>query len=190
MESSEIVVVSGLPRSGTSLMMQMLAAGGVEPLTDRERVADESNPRGYFEYEAVKRLKSDVSWLPAARGKALKVVSQHLLDLPATERYRVIWMRRDLDEILASQAAMIRRGGGAPASTALLKSAFSAHVAKLDAELAGRQEFARLDVDYSAAIADPAEAAAQINAFLGGELDEDAMVAAVDPDLYRNRLGR
>src|ERR1700757_2956947 len=100
---SEIIIVSGLPRSGTSLMMQMLDQGGVEVVTDHVRTADTDNPRGYYEYEQVKKIKQDTSWLPATRGKAFKMVSQLLYDLPAGERYRVVFMERDLDEVLVSQ---------------------------------------------------------------------------------------
>ena len=89
---SEIIIVSGLPRSGTSLMMQMLAIGGVEVLTDHIRTADPDNPRGYYEFERVKRIKQDASWLPEARGKAVKMVSQLLYDLPTGEEYRILFM--------------------------------------------------------------------------------------------------
>ena len=107
----EIIVVSGLPRSGTSLMMQMLAAGGVEVVTDHVRTADTDNPRGYYEFELVKKIKQDASWLPEARGKAVKMVSQLLYDLPAGEKYRIIFLERDLDEVLVSQEKMLERLG-------------------------------------------------------------------------------
>ena len=100
--ASEIIVVSGLPRSGTSLMMQMLERGGVEVVTDNIRTADTDNPRGYYEFEQVKKIKGDASWLPGTRGKALKMVSQLLYELPASERYRIIFMERDLDETILS----------------------------------------------------------------------------------------
>src|SRR5262245_36404912 len=99
----EIIVVSGLPRSGTSLMMQMLDGGGIEVVTDNVRTADTDNPRGYYELEKVKRIKHDASWLPETRGKAFKMVSQLLYDLPPTECYRIIFMERDFDEMLLSQ---------------------------------------------------------------------------------------
>src|SRR5215813_11558433 len=107
--NTEIIVVSGLPRSGTSLMMQMLASGGVEVVTDHIRTADTDNPRGYLEFEKVKKIKEDQSWLPAVRGKAVKMVSQLLYDLPASERYRILFMERDLDEMLLSQEKMLKR---------------------------------------------------------------------------------
>jgi hypothetical protein len=104
----DIVVVSGLPRSGTSMMMQMLEAGGLPILTDGERVADADNPRGYYEYAPAKRLMTDRTWLPAADGKAVKIVAQLLPYLPpAPHRFRVIFMKRDLGEVLASQQVML-----------------------------------------------------------------------------------
>src|SRR5436190_8775031 len=109
--TAEIIVVSGLPRSGTSLMMQLLDAGGVEVVTDNLRSADADNPRGYYEFEKVKQVKRDASWLPGVRGKAVKMVSQLLLDLPPTERYRVVFMERDFEEMLDSQERMLRRLG-------------------------------------------------------------------------------
>ena len=106
---AEIIIVSGLPRSGTSLMMQMLASGGLKTVTDNVRTADTDNPRGYYELEKVKKIKDDASWLPETRGKAFKMVSQLLFDLPPNERYRIIFMERDLDEMLVSQEAMLQR---------------------------------------------------------------------------------
>src|SRR5713101_3371282 len=109
--NSEIIIVSGLPRSGTSLMMQMLENGGVEIVTDNIRAADTDNPRGYYEFEKVKKIKQDASWLPATRGKAFKMVSQLLYDLPTSEQYRIIFMERDLEEVLLSQEKMLQRLG-------------------------------------------------------------------------------
>ena len=107
----EIIIVSGLPRSGTSLLMQMLAAGGITVITDKLRTADADNPRGYYEFELVKKIKQDASWLPQVRGKAVKMISQLLYDLPGNESYRVILMERDLDEVLVSQEKMLERLG-------------------------------------------------------------------------------
>src|SRR6516165_3287109 len=109
--SSEIIIVSGLPRSGTSLMMQMLDQGGLPVVTDNIRSADTYNPRGYYEYEQVKKIKQDASWRPAARGKVFKMISQLLYDLPPTERYLIIFMARDMDEMLRSQDKMLERLG-------------------------------------------------------------------------------
>src|SRR5262252_602731 len=107
--ASEIVIVSGLPRSGTSLMMQMLDSGGVAVVTDNVRTADTDNPRGYYEYEQVKAIKRDTTWLPATRGRAFKMVSQLLYDLPSGETYRILFLERDLEEVLLSQEKMLTR---------------------------------------------------------------------------------
>jgi hypothetical protein len=110
--AERIVVVSGLPRSGTSMMMKMLEAGGIPVLTDYEREADEDNPKGYFEFERVKNLKDgDDAWLPQAKGKVVKVIAALLTDLPSSYEYEVIFMRRAMPEILASQRQMLIRRG-------------------------------------------------------------------------------
>ena len=193
----EITVVSGLPRSGTSLMMQTLAAGGVPPMTDAQRGADPSNPRGYLELEAVKRLKADRSWLPQARGQAVKIIHLLLPELagaPPDEsglplRYRVVMMRRPIAEIVKSQRAMLARQGKASAAVpdAQLEQLFTDQLARVERWLEGRPEFAVCTVRYPELIARPAETAARVNAFLGGGLDEAAMVRAVDPALYREK---
>ena len=192
-----ITVVSGLPRSGTSLMMQMLAAGGVPPLTDAQRAADPSNPRGYLELEAVKRLKMDRAWLPQARGKAVKIIHLLLPELagaPPDEHgaplnFRVVMMRRPIVEIVASQRAMLARQGKASAAIpdAQLARLFTDQLARVERWLEGRPEFQVCAVPYPELIAQPGETAARLNAFLGGGLDEPAMVRAVDPSLYREK---
>ena len=108
---TEIIIVSGLPRSGTSLLMQMLDSGGITVITDKLRTSDADNPRGYYEFELVKKIKQDTSWLPQVRGKAVKMISQLLYDLPSSEAYRVIMMERDLDEVLVSQEKMLAQLG-------------------------------------------------------------------------------
>ena len=190
-----ITVVSGLPRSGTSLMMQALAAGGVPPLTDAQRAADPSNPRGYLELEAVKRLKADRSWLPQARGKAVKIIHLLLPELVAAadagmrEEYRVVMMRRPVEEIVASQRAMLTRQGKTAATVpdAQLGQLFLGQLERVERLLADRPGFQVLTVHYPGLVADPAAEAARLNHFLGGGLDESAMAAAVDPALYRER---
>ena len=190
---SEVTVVSGLPRSGTSMMMRMLEAGGVAILSDGQRRADEDNPRGYFELEAVKATARDASWLEAAAGKAVKVVSALLVDLPpAQHRYRVIFMRRDLGEVVASQAKMLeRRGQAAPRESALAtKELLIAHLAEVEAILRERADMALLFLSYNRAIAAPAAAAERVAAFLGGGVDVDRMIAAIEPALHRHRVNR
>lgn len=187
-------MVSGLPRSGTSLMMQMLAAGGIPPVTDAQRAADPSNPRGYLELEAVKRLKADRSWLPQARGRAVKIIHLLLPELaaPGSEElpFRVVMMRRPVEEVVASQRTMLARQGktGAALPDTQLGRLFVDQLERAERLLAGRPNFQILPVQYRELIAEPSAEAARINAFLGGGLDEAAMVQAVDPTLYRERL--
>jgi hypothetical protein len=186
---SPIVVVSGLPRSGTSMMMRMLAAGGVPPLVDGIRAADVSNPNGYFEFEPVKGLDKggDQSWLPTARGRAVKIISQLLTWLPETYDYRVIFMHRALDEVLLSQQAMLERRGEHDGDPARAREIYTAHLAQVERFMAARSCFRVLPVQYREAVADPAAAAAQVATLVGRSLDQRAMIGAVDGSLYRNR---
>ena len=187
--SQPITVVSGLPRSGTSMVMQMVHAGGVPAVADGVRRADDDNPRGYFEFERVKALRTDKGWLDAAAGKVVKVVHMLLAELPDDRDYRVLLLERDLDEVLASQRKMLDRLGktGGGLSPDRMKAAFTAQLRAVDAMLAGRPRMPVLRLVYRDVVADPAASAAAINAFLGGGLDEAAMRAAVDATLYRNR---
>ena len=186
-----IVVVSGLPRSGTSMMMRMLEAGGLPILADGERAADIDNPKGYFELERVKNLEqeTDKSYLRAGRGKAVKVISFLIKDLPDENDYRVLFMRRDLDEVLASQQKMIDRLASADtaADAEAMKEAFRNDIARVRVLCRTRPNFELCEIRYQGAVADPAAASRAVNAFLGGRLDEAAMRAAVDESLYRNR---
>ena len=188
---SAIVVVSGLPRSGTSMMMRMLEAGGVTPLVDGVREADDSNPKGYFEYEPVKVLDQhgDAPWLPMARGKAVKVISFLLTWLPEHYNYAVIFMHRHPDEIIASQHAMLAARGEAVAAgdAARSREVFRAHLTQVERFLAGRACFRTLPVQYREVIAAPEAAAAQVAAFLRRPLDTQAMARSVERQLYRNR---
>ena len=186
-----IVVVSGLPRSGTSMMMQMLTAGGLEALVDDERGPDDDNRRGYYEYAPVKRLRSDNAWVSQAKGKVVKVVAHLLPALPRDEQfhYRGIFMQRNLREVVTSQRDMLARLGrpGAKLSDEALGRTFATQLARITRLLAlGR--FPVVYVSHRDCIADPAATAARINAFLGGALDERSMAAAVEPELYRHRL--
>ena len=186
-----VIVVSGLPRSGTSMMMNMLAASGLEIATDRVRTADEDNPRGYFEDERVKDLErsADKSWLAGCRGKVVKIISFLLKDLPDEHRYQVIFMNRDLDEVIASQHKMLRRRAQPVDETEgeRLAKTYRAHLLKVRGLLASRDNFEVLDVDYREAIADPRSEARRVARFLARGLDVERMAGAVDPALYRNR---
>jgi len=185
-----VVVVSGLPRSGTSMMMKMLEAAGLPILTDGERKADVDNPKGYYEYERVKDLEkeADKSYVRQARGKVLKVISFLLKDLPSDNFYRIIFMRRDLDEVLASQNKMLdHRGEANEVEDAKMKDLYKNHIFKVRAMVATLPNFEMIEIDHKSAMNDPASCAASVNKFLGGRYDESAMSGVVDTKLYRNR---
>ena len=185
-----VVIVSGLPRSGTSMMMQMIEAGGVPVLSDARRSADNDNPRGYYEYEPVKSTRKDASWVTNAVGKAVKVVHLLLMDLPAVHQYKVVFMRRPLEEVLASQTKMLHRKGqdGASLSPEQLAKAFGRQLDKVASWLADQSTFDVLYVEHRQVLANPQGQAARISQFLCGTLDTTAMAAVVDPSLYRQRL--
>jgi len=189
MNNNAITIVSGLPRSGTSMMMQMLAAGGMPILCDNRRAADENNPRGYYEFERVKLLKREASWLPGAKGKAVKIISELLKHLPPDYSYQVIFMQRRLEEILASQREMlIRRGRFAGESgDAGMIELFHQHLTRVEAWLKKQSSFDLLYVDYGAIIANPVEQAKIIARFLGNTMMIEDMADTVDPSLYRQR---
>lgn len=186
----KIVVVSGLPRSGTSMMMNMLQAGGMQPVTDELRVADVDNPKGYFEDERVKDLEhsTDKAWIREARGKVLKVISFLLKDLPEENAYQIIFMRRDLDEILASQNKMIvHRGASDTTDDESIKELYRNDIARARVLARRKPNVEMIEVKYRGTIEEPRETAAAVNAFLGGILDEQAMANTVDASLYRNK---
>ena len=185
-----IVIVSGLPRSGTSMMMKMLEAGGLTVLTDAIRQADIDNPKGYYEYERVKNLEkeTDKSYVREARGKVLKVISFLLKDLPDDNYYRVIFMRRHLDEVISSQNKMLdRRGEDAIQDRETMAEAYRNHLAAVKILIRKRPNLEMLEFRYDEAVRDPKDAARSVNAFLGGKLDERAMSSVIDGELYRNR---
>lgn len=185
-----ITIVSGLPRSGTSMMMKMLEAGGLPVLTDHQRVPDEDNPKGYYEFERVKKLpEGDYAWLPEARGKVVKVISALLEHLPEGYDYRVIFMQRKMEEILASQKQMLVRANkpSDDVSDDDLAAMYTRHLASVQAWLATRPNFRVLNVDYNDLLIRPETHLPQINRFLGGNLDIEKMTYVVDPSLYRQR---
>jgi len=186
-----IVVVSGLPRSGTSMLMKMLEGGGMAIMSDAERAADIDNPKGYFEYERIKDLEkeTDKSYVREGRGKALKVISFLIKDLPDENDYRVLFMRRDLDEVIASQNKMIERlgSGDSSAEDEAMKEAYRNDIVRTRLLCKSRPNFELIEIHYKATIEDPAATAHRVNVFLDNGLDEAAMRAAVDASLYRNR---
>ena len=183
-----ITIVSGLPRSGTSLLMQMLDAGGFPILCDGLRRADEDNPQGYFEYDPVRRLEQDNRWLVEAEGRALKVVSPLLYHLPLHFTYRLIFIQRSLDEMLRSQAQMLARNGrGVASQDQSLHLHMERHLRALETWLEQQPNFSRLTLAYADVVAMPRVTAQRLAEFLDTDLDLERMAAVVDPALYRQR---
>ena len=185
-----VTVVSGLPRSGTSMLMKMLEASGISPLTDNIRTADEDNPRGYYEFERVKKLPDgDIAWVEDAKGKSVKVIAALLEHLPPGYTYKVIFMHRNMDEILSSQKQMLIRTGKPTdkVSDEELARVFRKHLIKIKTWIHQQPNISVLDVDYNALLSDPGEYPERINEFLGKDLDTDKMLEVVDPSLYRQR---
>jgi hypothetical protein len=186
---NDLIVVSGLPRSGTSLLMQMLVAGGMQALTDEVRQHDINNPRGYLEYAPVKSLAGDQTWLSAAEGKAVKIITQLLPHIPAGTPCRILMLDRPVDEVLESQNTMLRRMGRQPAAAAdTLKAVFVRQRDEVVRLLAARPEVRMLSVPFHDLIGRDAALVDQIVTFLERpELDRKAMLDAVDPALHRTR---
>jgi hypothetical protein len=186
-----IIVISGLPRSGTSMMMKMVEAGGAQLVMDGQRTADEDNPKGYFELEKVKELDKteDKAWLQEFRGKAVKIISFLLRDLPDDNYYKILFMRRNLEEIMASQNKMLDRRGEAhdESGDGAMMKRYTVHLKKVDFLLEEKENMLSLDIDYKSVVESPRKAAKRVRRFLGIPLDVDKMVAAVDKSLYRNR---
>ena len=188
--TSFITVVSGLPRSGTSMLMKMLEAGGLPPLTDNLRTADDDNPKGYYEFERVKKMPDgDLSWVEEAPGKAVKVISALLEHLPPGYSYRVLFMQRKMEEILASQHKMLVRSGKPTdkVSDEHLAEMYAKHLAKVKTWVNEQSNFSVLYLDYNGILADPQTQSSKINHFLDDSLDSQKMAGIVDPDLYRQR---
>ncbi len=186
-----IVLVSGLPRSGTSMLMQMLDRGGMPIVTDKLRTPDEDNPRGYHELERVKELDktTDKSWLKDHRGQVIKLISFLLQDLPLDLNYQVLFMRRNLDEVLRSQNKMLERKGATAItiSDEKMRQNYEFHLKKVYYRLSHIPNFRALYLDYPAVVEDPRREAKRIAEFLGRNLDIEAMAGAVEASLYRNR---
>ncbi len=189
-EGAVITVVSGLPRSGTSMMMQMLEAGGMEVLVDHVRKADADNLKGYYEFERVKQLdKGDHAWLTDAVGKAVKIISALLVHLPPHYLFRIIFMRRKMEEVLDSQQQMLMRRGEAlegPSDDHIGKL-FRKHLKEVESWIEQAPNVSSLNVDYNKLLQEPLSQLESVNRFLGGVLQVDNMVSILDPRLYRQR---
>lgn len=188
-EGDTILIVSGLPRCGTSMMMQMLEAGGIPPMTDHIRKADEDNPRGYYEFEKVKKIKEDSSWLENCYGKVFKMVSALLYYLPNDKKYKVIFMRRKMEEMLASQNKMLQRKGqnDGNGNDEEMAEKFHKHLQKVEEWLTEQNNIDVIHIHYNEVIKNPYENAKRVNQFIDGRLDVDKMASSVNASLYRQR---
>jgi hypothetical protein len=188
--ANPVTIVSGLPRSGTSLMMKMLGTAKVELVTDNIREADENNPNGYFEFERVKKLKEgDFRWLRQSRGKAVKVISALLEHLPSPYFYRVIFMQRRMEEILASQRSMLKRRARSNdmVDDEQMARLFDVHLAEVKNWLSKQANFEVLYLNYNHLLQSPLDNLNKVNQFLGGQLDVSCMAQMIDNSLYRQR---
>ncbi len=189
MHKDDIVVVSGLPRSGTSLMMQILQAAGIPLLTDGQRPPDAHNPKGYYEFAPVKKLADDSSWLPGARGKAVKIISYLLPHLPADYHYLILFMNRDMREIIGSQNKMLLASGKplGKLSDARLEERFAIHLREIHHWLARQTNVDFMDVDFNSLITQPQATLNMVWQFLSLQSAMDGVLNVVDPNLYRTR---
>jgi len=181
--------VTGLPRSGTSMMMQMLSAGGMDILSDGLRTPDDDNPRGYFELQEATRLHQQSDWIRDARGKVVKIVAQLLKHLPGNFRYRIIFMQRDINEVLLSQRVMLDRQykDSAAITDARLRKTFSRQLQQIHNWLDRQDSIDTLFVNYNKVLEDPGKTAEVIADFLDRRLSVTDMSCVVDPTLYRQR---
>ena len=188
-QTNPIIVVSGLPRSGTSMMMKMLAEGGLPVVTDELRGADMDNPNGYFEFEVVKQLAlGNVAWLKDAGGKAVKIISALLEFLPPTDSYKVIFMEREIQEILASQRRMLsHRHEESRADDAQIGEQFENHLAVLKPWLARQPHLDVIYVSYNVLMSDPQPLCERVVEFINAPLDVSRMLSVPNRELYRNR---
>jgi len=184
-----ITIVSGLPRSGTSMMMKMLDAGGLGAITDNVRKADLDNPKGYYEFEIVKKIKEDSSWIAGTQGKAFKMVAPLLRYLPKEFQYQIIFMRREMKEMLESQNKMLERLGQPSRGFSDEKMAdlFSKQLAELDPWLDQQENVRVLKVTYNDVLAGPVDQVRRVAEFIEQDLDTRNMLDIVDPSLYRNK---
>ena len=189
MDNDTVTVVSGLPRSGTSMLMKMLEEGGLEALTDNKRTADIDNPKGYYEFERVLKMPTDVGWLPEAKGKVVKVLAELTKHLPAGYDYKIIFITRNMSEMLASQKKMLVRRGMDPDAIpdSEMKALFERSVRYLKKWMESQENIDVLYVNYNEILETPEENINRIHAFMEGRIDKDKMSAVVDARLYRNR---
>jgi hypothetical protein len=192
MNNSQIIIVSGLPRSGTSLMMQILHSGGIPILCDNEVLPDESNPRGYFEYSPVKNSFKDISWIPQAHGKAVKVITQLIPCIKTDVKIKIIFMERELKEVIQSQHKMILQKNNKTSQSNLfdqkLIDTYTAQISKVEDWIQEKSQIEYIKIKYNQLINNPKYSIEQINTFLSIELNMNKIIEVIDPNLYRNKL--
>ncbi len=188
-KDNQIIIVSGLPRSGTSMLMKMLEAGGLEILTDEIRKADTDNPKGYYEFERVKKLETDKGWLPQAKGKVVKIISMLLKHLPSNYTYKIVFSNRNIQEILASQKQMLirRKEPIDKVSDEVLADIYEKHLGQLAKWLSNQPGFEVLNVNYNNILMSPEKYSKKINRFIGGHANIENMAGVIDKTLYRQR---
>jgi len=189
MKKGEIIIVSGLPRSGTSMVMQMLKAGGASLLIDNVRRADKDNPQGYYELEKVKEIKKNQAWLKGAQGKAVKIISYFLKYLPKDYCYKVIFIDRNLREILASQKQMLLRKNKSINDKDIANS-FLKHIKEVKVWLKKQSNIKFISVNYNQVLDDPKKEVKKLNKFLNLNLNSEVMIKAIDPQLYRQKFSK
>lgn len=188
-DDDAIIIVSGLPRCGTSMMMQMLEAGGIPIVTDHIRKSDEDNLRGYYEFEKVKEIKKNSGWLDQCFGKVFKMVSALLYDLPKNRKYKIIFMKRNFEEMIASQNVMLKRKGikDDGISDEVMAKKFESHLSKIEAWLEKQNFIDILYINYNNVLQNPFKNAQRVNMFLENRLNIDNMVGVVEKSLYRQK---
>ena len=189
-KKTPVVIVSGLPRSGTSMMMKMIVEGGLQALTDGLRQANSDNPNGYFEHESVKELsKGNLNWMKDANGKAVKVISSLLEYLPSQHSYKIIFMERDLNEVLASQKKMLtNRNEKSTLNNIELKQQFQEHLKTVKAWLVRQPNIEVLYVNFNEMMANPVPLCTRITNFIDLPMSIENMLTVPNKTLYRNRL--
>ena len=189
---NKVTIVSGLPRSGTSMMMQMLEACGLEILTDNIREADTDNPRGYYELECVKKIGEDASWLANAQGKAVKMISMLLSHLPSDYEFKIVFMLRNIEEVLLSQDKMMDRlnTSGAKLSQKEMANLYRRHLTQIQGWLEKQPNIEVLYLNYGDTLSDPDKVASQLVEFMGNSTPVQDIVATVDSSLYRNKVAK
>ena len=185
-----IYIVSGLPRSGTSMMMQMLIEGGLKPYTDNKRAADENNPKGYFEHEAVKNLAGNKKWLKDLKNKLVKIISHQLFYLPSKYNYKIIFMHRDIKEIILSQTKMLKKSNkkAAEAYPYSLEIQYKKNLSQVMEWANDNYNVSMIVIEYKDTIDSPEIVAGKINEFSDNKLDKNKMFKVVDKNLYRSKI--